>query len=31
MLACLGDLIRATDVLVEIRSRTGMERPIFIT
>jgi phosphoglucomutase len=29
--AALGDLIRATDALVEIRSRTGMDRPTVIT
>lgn len=31
MLACLSDLIRAIDALVEIRSPTGLERPTFIT
>lgn len=31
MLACLSDLIRAIDALVEIRRLTGLERPTFIT
>jgi hypothetical protein len=31
MRACLGDLIRATDALVKIRSRTSMDCPTFPT